>query len=130
MQPLTSFIRHRLQLERHEDAVRIGLVVGKRCAMFKAEALIEAPGRAKGLHRPCLQAQALVATAASLFMAAALVLASHAGLSPLAQATGLARWAALGALIGIGGLVYAVAGAAFGAVRPRALLALLRRPRH
>jgi putative peptidoglycan lipid II flippase len=72
----------------------------------------------------------LPATAASLFMAAALVLASHAGLSPLAQATGLARWAALGALIGIGGLVYAVAGAAFGAVRPRALLALLRRPRH
>jgi putative peptidoglycan lipid II flippase len=70
------------------------------------------------------------ATAASLVMAAALLLASHAGLSPLAQATGLARWAALGALIGIGGLVYAVAGAAFGAVRPRALLALLRRPRH
>jgi putative peptidoglycan lipid II flippase len=77
-----------------------------------------------------LRRATLGATAASLFMAAALVLASHAGLSPLAQATGLARWAALGALIGIGGLVYAVAGAAFGAVRPRALLALLRRPRH
>jgi putative peptidoglycan lipid II flippase len=77
-----------------------------------------------------LRRATLGATAASLVMAAALVLASHAGLSPLAQATGLARWAALGALIGIGGLVYAVAGAAFGAVRPRALLALLRRPRH
>jgi putative peptidoglycan lipid II flippase len=77
-----------------------------------------------------LRRATLGAAAASLAMAAALVLASHAGLSPLAQATGLARWTALGALIGIGGLVYAVAGAALGAVRPRALLALLRRPRH
>jgi hypothetical protein len=62
-------------------------------------------------------------------MAAILVAASRAGLSPMAHGSGVARWAVLGALIVCGALAYAVAGFAFGALRPRALLDLLRRPR-
>jgi putative peptidoglycan lipid II flippase len=76
-----------------------------------------------------LRRAALGSLAASVAMAAILVAASRAGLSPMAHGSGAARWAVLGALIVCGALAYAVAGFAFGALRPRALLDLLRRPR-
>ena len=75
-----------------------------------------------------LRRAAAGAAAASLVMAAALVVAMRAGLWPPTSPGGAARWLALAALVALGGAVYALAAAAFGALRPRTLAELLRRP--
>jgi putative peptidoglycan lipid II flippase len=75
-----------------------------------------------------LRRAAAGAAAASLVMAAALVVAMRAGLWPPTPPGGAARWLALAALVALGGAVYALAAAAFGALRPRTLAELLRRP--
>jgi putative peptidoglycan lipid II flippase len=85
---------------------------------------------ARGALRPDARLRRAMAGAgaASVAMALALILAMRAGISPVAATDGLARWSALASLVIGGAATYALAATALGAMRPRELLSLIRRP--
>ena len=55
--------RARTNRDSHAGAERVGGVVTERFAFDEASLLVQRPGRSKGLHRPCLEADTLVARA-------------------------------------------------------------------
>lgn len=109
----------------------VGIALATAFSAWVNAALLARGLAARGALRPDarLRRAALGAAAASLVMAAALVVAMRAGVWQEAPANEAARWLSLAALVALGGAVYALAGAALGALRPRALADLLRRPR-
>jgi len=86
---------------------------------LKARGMFDADAR---LKRRCAGA-----AAASLVMGAALVLAEHQ-VPGLLAAPGLTRWLALGGLVLLGLVAFAIAATALGALHPREFLRTLRRP--
>jgi putative peptidoglycan lipid II flippase len=109
----------------------VGIALATAFSAWVNSALLARGLAARGALRPDarLRRASMGAAAASLVMATALVVAMRAGAWPAAPAGEAARWLSLAALVALGGAVYALAGTAFGALRPRALAELLRRPR-